>query len=200
MRIGVFKRYWARFKYNRKRRDALIEMFDDSDRQAEFYYGPGFTSWRDELEGVHEFLAEVRTKEKAAEALSEVKGNTIIRTIKGASPDRDAQEVEYSSATFNPFSADNRKTQESKLPKTYKERDAVTESTRGGGRASPLQDRLTSQTQEEIQSGGLSFGTTSASTATEGDSTLSSSDQGTDGLSTDSEAAAQDPVQRKQKH
>ena len=56
MRIGVFKRYWSRFKYNKKRREILMDMFDASDKQAEFYYGEGFKSWRDEIEGVNEFL------------------------------------------------------------------------------------------------------------------------------------------------
>lgn len=64
MRIGVFKRYWSRFKYNKKRREILIEMFDASDKQAEFYYGEGFKSWRDEIEGVNEFLQEIITKNK----------------------------------------------------------------------------------------------------------------------------------------
>lgn len=112
MRIGVFKRYWARFKYNSSKREELMEMFDAADQQAGFYYGEGFKSWRDEIEGVHEFLAEIRTKEREAEAKTQVKGNTIIRTIKGEFQDRDTQEIEYSSATFNPFSAENRKVQE----------------------------------------------------------------------------------------
>lgn len=31
MRIGVFKRYWDKFKYNRRRREHLVEMFDKTD-------------------------------------------------------------------------------------------------------------------------------------------------------------------------
>ena len=188
MRIGVFKRYWARFKYNRNKREQLMEMFDAADQQAEFYYGEGFTSWRDEIEGVHEFLEELRTKKREAEAKSHVKGNTIVKTIKGEILDRDTQEIEYSSATFNPFSAENRRTQETDIQKVLKENDAVTQSTRGGGRASHLQSRLTARAKDDIPSGGLTIGSTSASTATEGDSTVSSSELGTDGLSSDSEA------------
>jgi hypothetical protein len=36
------KRYWDKFRYNKNRRNALIEMFDASDEQAEYYYGEGF--------------------------------------------------------------------------------------------------------------------------------------------------------------
>lgn len=57
MRIGVFNRYWKRFKYNRTKREELIKLFDASDMQAEFYYGAGFKTWRQEIEGVEEFLA-----------------------------------------------------------------------------------------------------------------------------------------------
>jgi len=31
MRIGIFKRYWEKFKYNKTRRESLVEMFDESD-------------------------------------------------------------------------------------------------------------------------------------------------------------------------
>ena len=30
-RIGVFKRYWDKFKFNRKRRELLVAMFDETD-------------------------------------------------------------------------------------------------------------------------------------------------------------------------
>ena len=56
MRIGIFKRYWQKFKYNRSRRELLVGMFDAADKQAEFYYGEGFKTWREEIEGVDEFL------------------------------------------------------------------------------------------------------------------------------------------------
>ena len=60
-----------------------MEMFDESDKQAQFYYGPGFKSWRQEVEGVEEFLAELISKKKIlSEERSKVQGNTIIKTIK----------------------------------------------------------------------------------------------------------------------
>jgi len=51
MRIGVFKRYWDKFKYNKTRREYLIGMFDETDKQIEFYLGDDYKNWRDELPG-----------------------------------------------------------------------------------------------------------------------------------------------------
>jgi hypothetical protein len=51
MRIGVFKRYWDKFKYNKTRREYLIEMFDETDKQIEHYLGDEYKNWRDELPG-----------------------------------------------------------------------------------------------------------------------------------------------------
>jgi hypothetical protein len=31
IRIGIFKKYWNKFKYNKKRREYLIELFDNAD-------------------------------------------------------------------------------------------------------------------------------------------------------------------------
>ena len=39
MRIGIFKRYWDKFKFNKRRRELLSEMFDETDKQVEFYLG-----------------------------------------------------------------------------------------------------------------------------------------------------------------
>ena len=47
MRIGIFKRYWDKFKFNKSRRDHLVEMFDETDKQIEFYLEDEFVSWRD---------------------------------------------------------------------------------------------------------------------------------------------------------
>lgn len=44
-RIGCFKRYWNKFKYNRTRREDLIEMFNESDKQTEYYLDKDFIPW-----------------------------------------------------------------------------------------------------------------------------------------------------------
>lgn len=51
MRIGVFKRYWDKFKFNKKRREVMVSMFDETDKQVEFYLQEDFKSWREEIEG-----------------------------------------------------------------------------------------------------------------------------------------------------
>jgi hypothetical protein len=84
MRIGVFKRYWDKFKYNKSRREYLINLFDDTDKQIEFYIGDDYKNWRDEIPGTRQFLKEVETKKREIDIVSQMKGNTIIRTIKGA--------------------------------------------------------------------------------------------------------------------
>lgn len=123
-----------------------------------------------------------------AEEKAQISGNTIIKNVKNKHKElADSQEIQYSSATFNPFSAINRKTQEAKIQKVYLENDSVTHNTKGDGIASELQDRLTERTQEELQTGGLTIGTTS--TATEAESSVSSSEFGSDGLSSDTETA-----------
>lgn len=56
MRITTFKQYWDRFKYNRKRRELLISLFDEADEQVKFYLDEGYVNWRDCIPGVREFL------------------------------------------------------------------------------------------------------------------------------------------------
>ena len=63
-RLAVFKQYWRKFKNNKSRREWLVKALDNSDKQMEFYYGEGFKPWRDEVEGVHEFLESLEAKKK----------------------------------------------------------------------------------------------------------------------------------------
>jgi len=60
--MGVFKRYWDRYKHNRKKRELLIQMFDDSEVIVKNYLEDEYVNWRDEIEGVRDFLEEVKTK------------------------------------------------------------------------------------------------------------------------------------------
>ena len=125
MRIGVFKRYWDKFKFNKTRRQYLIELFDETDKQIEFYLGDEYKNWRDELPGTRQFLKELETKKRETDILTQNKGNTIIRTIKGAHAELNYQEIEYSPKTFNPFDRLNIKTQEGNIQKVYLEKDNV---------------------------------------------------------------------------
>ena len=47
MRIGVFRKYWDKFKYNKSRREKMIDMFDEADKQIEFYLEDEYVNWKD---------------------------------------------------------------------------------------------------------------------------------------------------------
>lgn len=104
----------------------MIQMFDETDKQAGFYYGDDFKSWRDEVPGVHEFLANVEAKKREMDVKLARQGNTVVRTIKGETEQLNTAEVQYSTATFNPFDVENRKLAEGNYRKLYKESDDVT--------------------------------------------------------------------------
>jgi len=95
--MNVFRRYWSKFRYNKKRRERIIGLFDTSDDQFEFYLGDEFVPWQDEIEGVKEFLAEIEAKELlVTEEKYQAEGtsqNTIVRKIKGDHPETDMQEI-----------------------------------------------------------------------------------------------------------
>jgi hypothetical protein len=81
MRIGVFKRYWDKFKFNRRRRELLCDMFDETDVQVEFYLGDEFIGWRDEIDGARKFLEDIAVKKVEEDVRLSNKGNTVIRTV-----------------------------------------------------------------------------------------------------------------------
>jgi len=112
MRIGVFKRYWDKFKYNKSRREYLIDLMDENDEQVKYYLADEFRGWRDEIEGVHTFLEELAKKQVDNDIRKQLKGNTLIRTIKGKHDNDTLQEIEYSSKTFNPYDPLNIKMQQ----------------------------------------------------------------------------------------
>lgn len=126
MRIGIFKRYWDKFKYNKTRRENLIEAFDDADEQVEFYLEGDYRNWRDEIPGARDFIREMTKKKVDVVVTGEVLGNTVVRTIPGEHDLINVQEVQYSPKTFNPFHNDNIKVQEKKkVLKLYIENDML---------------------------------------------------------------------------
>ena len=103
MRIGVFKKYWEKFKFNKSRRENMIELFDEADEQVKFYLEDEFRSWRDEIPGVREFIRNISTKSVESDVRTAKAGNTVVKEIAGAHEDDQLQEVLYSKHTFNPF-------------------------------------------------------------------------------------------------
>ena len=102
----------------------LIEMFDETDKQIEFFLLDEFKPWQDEIEGARQFLEDIKVKKIEQDIRLSRKGNTVIKTIKGENK-REHQEIEYSAKTFNPFDQLNIKTQEGKISKVYIERDSL---------------------------------------------------------------------------
>lgn len=125
-------------------------MFDEADAQAGFYYGEGFKGWRDEIEGAREFLEQVQKEKTKKDIQLARRGNTVIRNIKGRVEDFNSQEIEYSTATFNPFSVENVRAANKKITKVYKENDAVTQETIGKGSPSNLQAELTENFEKPV--------------------------------------------------
>lgn len=62
MRIAYFKRFWDKFKYNKARREYLIEQMDKTSEQVAYYLGDEYKDWRDEIPGAREFLKQIETK------------------------------------------------------------------------------------------------------------------------------------------
>uniref|UniRef100_A0A7S3CQG7 Uncharacterized protein n=1 Tax=Strombidium rassoulzadegani TaxID=1082188 RepID=A0A7S3CQG7_9SPIT len=80
-RIAIFKKYWKRFRYNKQRREYLVELLDGADQQIEKYMGDEFVSWRDEIEGARQFLEEVQVKEKAEEEIVKKKAEQARKRL-----------------------------------------------------------------------------------------------------------------------
>lgn len=76
-------------------------MFDETDKQIEFYLMDEFVPWKDEIEGARQFLEDIKIKKIEDDIKLSRKGNTVIKTITGKVHDH--QEIEYSVKTFNPF-------------------------------------------------------------------------------------------------
>ena len=79
--MGVFKRYWDKFKYNKKRREHLIELFDGADEQVAFYLAEEYVDWKDEIEGVREFIRDLQKQKVDRKVQTSMHGNTVVRTI-----------------------------------------------------------------------------------------------------------------------
>lgn len=125
MKVGVYKRYWDKFKYNKSRREHMIQLFDEADEQTQYYLQEDYVNWRDEIPGVRDFLQQVQTKKVEQKVQTATLGNTIVRTIPGKHSLDDLQEVQYTMKTFNPFDQLNIKTQEKKIRKVIIEKDSL---------------------------------------------------------------------------
>jgi large subunit ribosomal protein L28 len=66
LRHGMIKRYFDKFKWQKKKRDLLLEIVDESEEQAADILGPSgeFVPYREAIPEIKTFLAEVEAREK----------------------------------------------------------------------------------------------------------------------------------------
>jgi|LauGreDrversion4_2_1035121.scaffolds.fasta_scaffold395686_3 hypothetical protein len=66
IRHSTIKKYFDKFKYQRKKRELLLELLKESEEQAEQILGPTgeFVPYLDALPEIKTFLAEIEAKEK----------------------------------------------------------------------------------------------------------------------------------------
>lgn len=144
-------------------------MFDETDKQIEFYLGDEFVSWKDQLEGTREFLKEIDAKKVMHETKFLKKGDHLIKNFKGGIDLLDFQEIQYDTKSFNPLDATNVRLQETHINKTYIEQEDLGFVNAGDGNFT--------------EDSGLTIGTTETSENTQTDQTEGTT---TDGVSSDS--------------
>lgn len=65
--------------------------------------------WKDEIEGVREFLSDMEKKQIDSDIKHQKKGNTVIKSLKDEA-NKEMHQIEYSVKSFNPFDQLNIKT------------------------------------------------------------------------------------------
>lgn len=118
VRHGLFKKYFDKYKFNKKKREMLLQFIAESEEQAEDILAPSgeFVSFTDAIPEIKNFLAEVEAREKliesgeldisAAETTGSGKSNKAPTqgTIKEGSKQGELiEEVPFDPEKFNPF-------------------------------------------------------------------------------------------------
>jgi hypothetical protein len=109
----MIKRYFKKFKYQKKKRDLLLELLQESEEQVAEILSPTgeFVPYQDAIPEIKTFLAEVEAKEmlSAAQRESEVGSSGFIGEGEegkdGKKLDKEAkiEEVIFDPERFNPF-------------------------------------------------------------------------------------------------
>jgi hypothetical protein len=114
VRHAMFKKYFDKFKYQKKKREMLLECIAESEEHAEEILGPSgeFVPFTEAIPEIKTFLAEVEAREKllesgenlvdAAEALGSDKA-TQVGTIKEGKEGELIEEIPFDTEKFNPF-------------------------------------------------------------------------------------------------
>jgi hypothetical protein len=127
VRHGLFKKYFDKYKFNKKKREMLLQYIKDSEEQVEDILAPSgeFVPFTEAIPEIKTFLAEVEAREKLIESgeldasAAETqtpggKGKTATQgTIKEGSKQGELiEEVPFDPEKFNPFDKQSIKREE----------------------------------------------------------------------------------------
>ena len=121
MRHSTFKKYFDRYKWNKKKRELLMQIIANNEEQAAEILSPSgeFTPFLDAVPEVKAFLADVEAKEKL---LIEQKGTTIVHTGDKDGESEGVEEIAFNPEKFNPF--DRKTTKEEEKQEKIKPKQA----------------------------------------------------------------------------
>lgn len=118
----MIKKYFDKFKYQRKKRELLFQLLEESEEHAAEILSPSgeFVPYYEAIPEIKTFLAEIEAKEKlalASRGLEEEEGaQTAIEKAKGNKQDQESkdqvEEVDFDPAKFNPFDRESMKQEE----------------------------------------------------------------------------------------
>ncbi len=121
IRHSMIKKYFDKFKYQKKKRDLLFEVLLESEEQVAEILAPTgeFVPYQDAIPEIKQFLAEVEARELLSGG---PKKETNAAQVAGASEeggddevvDKEAQieEVDFDPVSFNPFDKKSSKREE----------------------------------------------------------------------------------------
>lgn len=120
IRHGVIRKYFQKFKWQRKKRELLFQILEESEEQVAEILGPTneFVPYMEAIPEIRTFLAEVESREKATEArlLAEAQstGAAVASTGDGKSEKQTQaiEEVAFDPEKFNPFDRQTSKREE----------------------------------------------------------------------------------------
>lgn len=106
IRHGMIKKYFEKFKWQKKKRDLLLEMLQESEEQVAEILEPSgeFVPFLEAVPEIKTFLAEVEAKEKLNEqkklaAIAEGSQEGVLKQDK----ESQIEEVAFDPVKFNPF-------------------------------------------------------------------------------------------------
>ena len=119
IRHGVIKRYFDKYKYQKKKRDEILAAVETSEAYSKEVLGPDYVHFRVALPYIDLFLAELEAKEKLMPPKSKEQEQKILdeiaakekeeQEVKLKRKETKIEEVEFDPDTFNPFDNEERK-------------------------------------------------------------------------------------------